>query len=246
MQHSCYTSRVASKLPPEAFTSFDDPKELEKATRAICEALAKKQMGIGWGPPVERALRVTFSDEPTQVLDDLADVIRRIRKLADEGRWLWQGEEIVFRIRDPQGPDPSQVGVGFWSISGPADPRVTQHRILTQGLGPSRQAPLRILLDDEPAEGPHVMRIKPGAGLPRTGEFRQKLAAQLGDSFPHRTIAALFILFQLRQYFSNQLKKRSPSSPWNVLEDERRAIQKACKAVGIVRPTAPEKDREGE
>ncbi|MBK8999621.1 MAG: hypothetical protein IPM35_28215 [Myxococcales bacterium] len=238
---------MASTLPPEAFTLYGDTKELEKATRAICETLARRRMGIEWGPPVERALRLTFSDEPTQALDDLADVIRRIRKLVNEGRWLWQGEEIVFRIRDPQGPDPSQVGVGFWGVSGPADPLGTQRRILSQGLLQSRQAPLRILVDDEPAEGPHVMRIKPGgAGLPRAGEFRQKLAVQLGHSFPHRTIAALFILFQPRQYFSNQLTKRSPSSPWNVLEDERRAIQKACKAVGIVRPTGPEKNQEGE
>ncbi|MCC6897595.1 MAG: hypothetical protein IT377_01405 [Polyangiaceae bacterium] len=214
---------------------FDKVEDLRAATQAHCEELVKRAFKLTWSKETAASFRSALSEEAPTLLDELAGVIRRIRVLAARGAWLYAGDEIVFRVRPPGPPDPCAVGDGFVGLSGPADPKAHEQRLVARSAAAARRAPLRILIDKEPAEGPCVLRISPSArGLPSTSVLRTRLAAFLGHTHTHKNIAALSLLLQTPAFFRDALRA-GHTRPFDLLDKERRAIQSACHALDINR-----------
>lgn len=216
---------------------FDKVEDLRAATQAHCEELVKRAFKLTWSKETAASFRSALSEEAPTLLDELADVIRRIRVLAARGVWLYPGDEIVFRVRPPGPPDPRAVGDGFVGLSGPADPKAYEQRLVARSVAAARRAPLRILIDKEPAEGPCVLRVPPTAqGVHRTDVLRKRLADFFGCSHTHKDIAALSLLLQKPAFFREALEGKH-ARPVDVLDKERRAIKSECHALGIVRGT---------
>lgn len=214
---------------------FETAAALEAATRKVCANRVRSAFDLTWEPRTESVLRAALADDAPGLMEELAGVIRRIRALVAQGKWTYPGDEIVVRVRAPGPPDAGAVGPGFFGPFGPADPRDAMQRLFARTFGALSAEPLRVLVDDDPAAGSHVVRVRTDPrARPRTDVLRQQLAVHLGDAHTHKNIAALSILFQRTAFFTEAFDNGC-TRPVDVLEQERRAIQAACKDVGIRR-----------